>query len=410
MSNITTTTTTDPDDAPASQALAWAILGPEMTAFILTIFISGACYQKAATCYHSSSDLSKSMKRILTAVLILNTLVLITTIAELLLWGTTQSRSANALYGFYVPDAYVPILAGLLACIVQAFFANRAWRICNSSPIFLVIVSACIIANLAGAIGLGAVQLLNTSGTTSFTLLLLFTELYTWTSVLTDLLISVVIIVGLVRKKTGYDMPTDSLVSQVINAAMQSASMTTTFALAAAIIYAIQWDMAAASVDLVFLYPLPSIYTYSLLWCLGSTDRVRKEQRSLTQARTATATATMGDDTLLEAAGSSAAMTPLGLNTTTSRGGGGFGNFEFELQEKSGGYGSQEITSPVKWGSTVAGLDFSDVVKSGSGDAHTKTAVRVREMEREGSDSSGATRRGMSFGEMLRAENESGRM
>jgi len=64
----------------------------------------------------------------------------------------------------------------------------------------------------------------------------------------------------------------------------------------------------------------------------------------------------------------------------------------------------------VKWGSTVAGLDFSDVVKSGSGDAHTKTAVRVREMEREGSDSSGATRRGMSFGEMLRAENESGRM
>ena len=322
-------------------------LAPEMTAFILTIFISGACYQKAATCYHSTSDLSKSMKRILTAVLILNTLVLITTIAELLLWGTTQSRSANALYGFYVPDAYVPILAGLLAAIVQSFFANRAWRICNSSPIFLAIVTACIVANLAGAIGLGVVQLLNTSGTTSFTLLLLFTELYTWTGVLTDLLISVVIIAGLVRKKTGYDMPTDGLVAQVINAAMQSASMTTTFATAAAVIYAIQWDMSAASVDLVFLYPLPSIYTYSLLWCLGSTDRVRKEQRSLTQARTATATATatatLGDDTLLEAAGS-AAMSPLGLNTTTSRGGGGgFGNFGFELQEK-GRVESQEIT------------------------------------------------------------------
>jgi len=178
------------------------------------------------------------MKRVLTVVLVLNVLVEINTFAEALMWVSTQKRDEDALYAFQVPDTYQPIIAGLVAFVVQCFFADRAWRIYNKSMAFLAVISVCILATLAGAVGLGVVQILNVGGTTSFTFLLVFTELWTWTTVLTDLIISVVIIYGLLRRKTGYEMPTDSLMLKVVNGAMQSAALTTVFSASAAIIYA----------------------------------------------------------------------------------------------------------------------------------------------------------------------------
>lgn len=178
------------------------------------------------------------MKLGLAVVLVLNVLVEINTFAEALMWISSQQRDEDGLYAFKVPDTYQPIIAGFVALVVQCFFADRAWRICNKNMTFFVVISGCILATLAGAIGLGVVQILNIGGTTSFTLLLIFTELWTWTTVLTDLIISVVIIFGLLSKKTGYDMPTDSLMLRIINAAMQSAALTTAFSASAAIIYA----------------------------------------------------------------------------------------------------------------------------------------------------------------------------
>jgi len=178
------------------------------------------------------------MKMVLSVVLVLNVMVEINTFAEALMWVSTQKRDADGLYAFQVPDAYQPIIAGFVAVVVQCFFADRAWRIYNKSMAFLVVISVCIVVTLAGAIGLGVVQILNIGGTTSFTLLLVFTELWTWTTVLTDMIISIVIIYGLLRKKTGYDMPTDSLMLKIVNGAMQSAALTTIFSASAAIIYA----------------------------------------------------------------------------------------------------------------------------------------------------------------------------
>ena len=222
----------------ASQKLAWEILGPGMMGWLVQTLVTGACLEKAIKCYSSSSTLTKNMKRVLTVVLVLNVLVEINTFAEALMWVSTQQRDEEGLYAFKVPDTYQPIIAGLVALVVQCFFADRAWRICKKNMAFLVVISASILATLAGAIGLGVVQILNVGGTTSFTLLLVFTELWTWTTVLTDLIISVVIIIGLLSKQTGYDMPTDSLMLKIVNVAMQSAALTTIFSSSAAIIYA----------------------------------------------------------------------------------------------------------------------------------------------------------------------------
>jgi hypothetical protein len=165
---------------------------------------------------------------------------------------------------------------------------------------FIVYIAICIFLALAGAIGLGITQresvttgdciihpcqpltrlVLNTNGYTSYIWLLLFTELWTWAAAITDLSISVIIIFALSKAQTGYNMPTDHLVTKIINATMESASMTTTFAIATAISYATNWNNMLAAIDLVFLIPLPSLYTFSLLWCLQTTQHVREEQLS----------------------------------------------------------------------------------------------------------------------------------
>lgn len=79
-------------------------------------------------------------------------------------------------------------------------------------------------------------------GDLSYDHITIFTELWTWAAAVTDLSISIVIIYALERKKTGYNMPTDSLIPNIIYATMESASMTTFFAVAAAVVYIATWQ------------------------------------------------------------------------------------------------------------------------------------------------------------------------
>lgn len=58
---------------------------------------------------------------------------------------------------------------------------------------------------------------------------------------MTDLSISVVIVFALYREKTGYDMPTDSVVMKIIHATMESASMTSFLAIVGAITSVAFW-------------------------------------------------------------------------------------------------------------------------------------------------------------------------
>lgn len=48
---------------------------------------------------------------------------------EIFFWGSIQATNLDTLYQFTVVDAIVSIPAGLLAAIVQAYFAERAWRV-----------------------------------------------------------------------------------------------------------------------------------------------------------------------------------------------------------------------------------------------------------------------------------------
>jgi hypothetical protein len=314
-------------------------------------------------------------------------------------------------------------LSGVISTIVQCFFAHRAWLIVNRSIVFAIAIAFLITATFAGAIALGVVQLLNTSGTTSFNLLLITIELWTWSAAATDLAISGVIIFGLLAKKTGFDTPSDGLLMRIVNAAMHSASMTTTLAITAAIIYAVQAYMAAAAVSLVFTDPLPAVYTYSLLWCLDSTDQVRKEQR--TRATGARSTATGESFTAIGSPGGGidGIASPMGnlrgsiFNANKSRQRSEHFDIDQIMGEDELVYRDEEKavdvpSTPVAWGMDAHKNDFSDVVKQDD-DLAKDFQVRISTMEREGSGStmgsmltSGTTRRAMSFAEMLVEDNK----
>lgn len=308
---------------------------------------------------------------------------------------------------------------------MQLFFADRAWRIVNRSIFFLILIAALIAATLAGGIGLGIVQILNMDGTSSFRTLLIFTELYTWSAVAADLLISLVIIFGLLRKKTGYDMPTDSLMMKIVNAAFQSAALTTTFAMSAAIIYAIQWDMSSAAVDITFLYSLPSLYTYSLLWCLTTTEKVRKEQISRSRVSRASRSDGTGGTNGYPTASrldSIAGRNPLRSHASAAASEPATATSDSQLLGKVDEEKDVAGMGMFAWGRDVLSdnTDFSDVVRvpeaSASADKLTleqakELRMKVAVKERDNSESSFESvdsiemmpkKRNMSFAEMLR--------
>lgn len=83
---------------PASQKFAYLILGPQFIGWMLQIFFSGICFHSATHILTSANVLSRKMKIILVITMILLFMSLVTTVADLLLWGSTQKRSQNDLW------------------------------------------------------------------------------------------------------------------------------------------------------------------------------------------------------------------------------------------------------------------------------------------------------------------------
>jgi len=83
---------------PASQEFAYLILGPQFIGWMLQIFLAGICFHSATNILTSANVLSRKMKIILVITMILLFMSLLTTVVDLLLWGSTQKRSQNDLW------------------------------------------------------------------------------------------------------------------------------------------------------------------------------------------------------------------------------------------------------------------------------------------------------------------------
>jgi hypothetical protein len=99
--------TADMETPPyASQTFAWQALGSEFVGLLVQIFVSAVCYSSAIHLWSNKpGSLSRNTKIVLGVALVLNTVSFISSVANVLLWGTTQTRDEDTLVSCTIPDA-----------------------------------------------------------------------------------------------------------------------------------------------------------------------------------------------------------------------------------------------------------------------------------------------------------------
>lgn len=94
----------------ATQHFAWLVLGPQFAGWMLEIFICGVCFHSATQLMTAKHMMSKKMRAVLIVTLMLLAMSLVTTIADLLYWGSWQERSQDDLWKYTPMDACMRIL------------------------------------------------------------------------------------------------------------------------------------------------------------------------------------------------------------------------------------------------------------------------------------------------------------
>jgi len=100
-------------DAEATQQFAWLVLGPQFVGWMLQIFVSGISFHSATLLLLKTTLISRRMRVVLIITLVLLGMCLCTTVADLLLWGTTQQRSRDDMWQFNVVDACIAKSCGI---------------------------------------------------------------------------------------------------------------------------------------------------------------------------------------------------------------------------------------------------------------------------------------------------------
>jgi len=104
-------------------------MGPYFIGWVWFILLTGMTIPPATQLLSKNSTLRKPENYVLIITLVFNAIVSVITIADILLWGTYQKRDEDSIEAFMIPDALWPLPAGVVAFVVQGFFAHRAWKV-----------------------------------------------------------------------------------------------------------------------------------------------------------------------------------------------------------------------------------------------------------------------------------------
>ncbi|WWC64099.1 uncharacterized protein I303_106706 [Kwoniella dejecticola CBS 10117] len=174
-------------------------------------------------------------------------------------------------YGLWLPWlevrwlALMPLFDVLCVCVVQSFFAYRAYLLVRRNKFIYALITALILAAAGGGIGVTIVfgsqpSLLGAdkSGPT----------LITWTATTTaaDVVIAICILWGLLQSKSGWSH-TDKLVTRLIRLTFEAQLPPTFLAMA----YVIEWSQTPSSLlGAVFQALQSKAYTIGLLFTLNA--------------------------------------------------------------------------------------------------------------------------------------------
>ncbi|KAK4050397.1 hypothetical protein OIV83_003467 [Microbotryomycetes sp. JL201] len=282
-------------EPPASSADAISVLGPVLLGDACNLVLFGLLLSSFTNFVKSSAWRASSRKlrcTIVAVILVVGAIVGLQTY-DLWYFGTLQSRELSTLLRGTWPEAFEPVLAGLVGAIVESILVTRASRFIQLKRIrvpLLVIAALTILTGFLGSVGVTVWLCLfyrdplwepKISGLPTFNNCM---ATFLVCSASVDLAISVTYIVSLRKRIAGFNKSTDSALVLIMRLTLRSALYTAVVAIAGAACSLAFDSYTIKTIDVAwaFLLPLPSLYALSMFTTLDVRNRLSDHFRSST--------------------------------------------------------------------------------------------------------------------------------
>ncbi|KAI5479417.1 hypothetical protein MNV49_003561 [Pseudohyphozyma bogoriensis] len=266
----------------ASQAAADALIGPPFMGWITHFLLFGCVatnfFNYLGTTLYAEKD-SLRTKLLLWGAVCADGLATGVNVWQCFYHGTSQKRDAYSLFMVEKADCVPEFLMGISATLVQLFLAHRAARLFQRRRalrvVFLVVVDFLIFVSFVSSMGTGiafvyfVLGIDYRLGPMTFNII---AGVFLWVSAGVDLIITVTLVFSLKSHMVGFNETTDSALRRIINLAMRTAAVTTTFDIIGALLSTSfpQSNPYTSDALFAFLYPLGSLYCLSLISTLSS--------------------------------------------------------------------------------------------------------------------------------------------
>ncbi|GAA6010208.1 hypothetical protein JCM10207_005667 [Rhodosporidiobolus poonsookiae] len=274
----------DVDMQGTPQWLATRLIGPYTIAYSAQLLLFGLFAQQFLN-FVSSGEFSrlpkKTSKAVLVALFSLNLVYTAITIYEQWEISVRQERTLDAIIALNPTWNLLPLIAGWIAALTQAFLAVRAASFIPNRKLkigFYVWMGLLILLGLGGSTlvcGLGT--LWNVRGGLAVLPFGWNNAVAIWcvATACADVSVTVALTFSLRKRIAGFNVATDSLLKQLIWLALRTASYTAILSLVGAVVGFI-WtdgDYATCNISIALWYPMSALYGISVFTTVSSSRR-----------------------------------------------------------------------------------------------------------------------------------------
>ncbi|KAM0746742.1 hypothetical protein T439DRAFT_329443 [Meredithblackwellia eburnea MCA 4105] len=265
----------------AAQSVASALIGPPIAGWMTHVFLFGLVANQAFDYLYGPLYRTDSQRTKITfwTLIVLELASAGVCFAE----GTQQQRDTNTLLLAVTPLDSIPFFfAGIIAFIVQLCLAERASKffITRSKSIRWLFLATVIFFSSIGLIAsvfLASFYALFSADPNNPIVLAPYTfnlvnSVWTFSSAIVDVVITVSLILVLKGEMKGFNLQTDDLMKQIIRLSMETGCTTSFTALLSAILAVAfpKREIWSINICLVFSYPLPPLYVLSYIVTLNA--------------------------------------------------------------------------------------------------------------------------------------------
>ncbi|KAL8278090.1 hypothetical protein RQP46_009550 [Phenoliferia psychrophenolica] len=284
MSNNTYDTILRPS---ASQDIATRTLAPLFAGWICNLVIFGmvstSFFTHFGTSYYRRD--TRNLKILVWVVVLLAAVCAAINCAQIMHYGVSQERGYDHLFVNIVqPYDNVPsVFLAFIAALTQGFLTHRASKLLGANRrafhAFRILMGILIVVAFLAGLGSAIIGFMYLNGTQDLALpfkvnVLLAVNMYVSAGI--DATITVALIVSLRGMVAGFNSETDGTVRRMMRLAAETGLPTTVVATVGALMGSVfpMDDISTVNIVWAFVWPLPSLYAFSLIATLAARKTV----------------------------------------------------------------------------------------------------------------------------------------